>query len=113
MTVPTTPVTSYSDITSDTSLFNSPLLNKNGTFDGQLTGDTATSVGPDGYDYFVIDIAGGTHDSTGSISIAEGTVLYSNLNSGFGDNSVETVHRPLSGTGTLTIPASHWTGFSG
>src|SRR5262249_29585592 len=131
MTVPTTPVTSYSDITSDTSLFNSPLLNKNGTLDGQLTGGTATSVGPDGYDYFVIDIAGGTHDSSGSltssdtltisyrldspgsISIAEGTVLYSNLNSGFGDNSVETVHRPLSGTGTLTIPASHWTGFSG
>jgi hypothetical protein len=44
MTVPTTPVTSYSDITSDTGGSNTPLLNKNGTFDGQLTGEAATSA---------------------------------------------------------------------
>jgi hypothetical protein len=44
VTVPTTPVTAYSDITSDTSVFNSPLLNKNGTFDGRLTGEAATSA---------------------------------------------------------------------
>jgi Lectin C-type domain len=126
MTVPTTPVTSYNDNTSaDTTISNIPLLKKNGTFDGRLTGDTATTVGPDGYDNFVIDIAGGTHDSSasltssdtltisytldsaGSVDIEEEPLDYSNLNNGFGPDSNLRSHI-VSGTGTLTIPASHW-----
>jgi hypothetical protein len=126
MTVPTTPVGAYKDNTSaDTTLSNIPLLKKDGAFDGRLTGDTATTVGPDGYDNFVIDIAGGTHDSSasltssdtltisytldsaGSIDIEEEPILYSNLDNGFGPDSNLRTHI-VSGTGTLTIPASHW-----
>ena len=126
MIVPDTPAGAYNDNTSaDTSFSNIPLLKKNGAFDGRLTGDTATTVGPDGYDNFVIDIAGGTHDSSasltssdtltisytldsaGSINIEEEPLTYSNLNNGFGTDSNLRSHI-VSGTGTLTIPASHW-----
>src|SRR4051794_14444276 len=127
MAVPTSSVSTFNDAVTDTNLTNNiPLLNKNGTFDGRLAGDTATTVGSDGFDIFVIDVSGGTHDSAGSltssdtltisyqldgpgsISIGEGLARYSDLNSGLGPSGGGN-HSPLSGSGTFTVNASHWT----
>ena len=130
MIVPATPVAAYDDSTQDTSNTNIPLLNKNGKFDGRLQPSPTPSV-DDHYDPFVIDIAGGTHDSSGSLTssdtltityqldgpgsvyLREGVQDYSNLDAGFGFTTSGSTDHLISGSGTLTIPASHWTGYLG
>jgi hypothetical protein len=129
-TVPTSPVTYYNDATNDTNILtNVPLLAKNSTVDGHLTGDTATTVGSDGYDFFVIDVAGGSRDTGASLTSTDTlTITYTIDTNGSGPvnitvapqsysdaanlNSIDTaayhIFQNLSGTGTLTIPSSYF-----